>query len=288
MQPPDFPQGDGARPLPPEPFPPPPPRPDLRPGREPHPGDPGWTEPIHRPRRGPRILAFFVVLAVTVAALGGGLVAIERLTAPTSDRSQHRFLDFRLDGSPLRWNACESIHYVINPSIAPQGSVEDVHEAVRRVSRATGIAFSYDGLSDEVPSRLREPYQLERYGERWAPVLIAWVDPDDVDIPFQREGHTAAAVASPTRPLGGAEVFVSGYVAMNLEDQNPPGFAFPGAQGPVLLHELAHVMGLGHVDNEGEIMEPSGGSVTDFGPGDLEGLRQVGREAGCLTTPTPG
>jgi hypothetical protein len=32
-------------------------------------------------------------------------------------------------------------------------------------------------------------------------------------------------------------------------------------------------------------MEPSGGGVVDFGPGDLEGLRQLGRAAGCQTTP---
>jgi hypothetical protein len=225
---------------------------------------------------------------VIVATLGAGLLAIERFTAPASDRSEHAFLDRRLDGSPLRWNACDAIHYAVNPSTAPPGSVEDVHEAVRRVSSATGIAFEYDGLTDEVPSRRRDPYQPARYGDRWAPVLVAWVDPDEVDIPFEREGHTAAGVASPTLPLSGEEVFVSGYVAVNLDDPNPPGFAFPGAQGPVLLHELGHVMGLGHVDNEGEIMEPSGGRVTDFGPGDLEGLRRVGRQAGCLATPPPG
>jgi hypothetical protein len=37
----------------------------------------------------------------------------------------------------------------------------------------------------------------------------------------------------------------------------------------------------------GELMEPSGGGVSDFGPGDLEGLRALGRSAGCLVTPRP-
>jgi hypothetical protein len=228
-----------------------------------------------------------VVLALTVATLGGGLLAIERVIAPDSDASQHGFLGYRMDGSPLRWNPCASIHYVVNPSTAPDGSVEDVHEAVRRVSQATGIAFEYDGLSDEVPSRRRLPLQREEYGERWAPILIAWVDPEDTDIAFERDGHEAAAVASPSRPLTGEEIFVSGFIAMSLDDPNPPGFSWPGAQGPVLLHELGHVMGLAHVDQLGEIMERRGGGVTDYGPGDLEGLRRLGREAGCLTTPTP-
>jgi hypothetical protein len=32
-------------------------------------------------------------------------------------------------------------------------------------------------------------------------------------------------------------------------------------------------------------MEPSGGEMTDFGPGDLEGLEHLGLDQGCLTTP---
>jgi hypothetical protein len=35
-------------------------------------------------------------------------------------------------------------------------------------------------------------------------------------------------------------------------------------------------------------MEPSGGGMTDYGPGDLAGLDDLGRSAGCLTTPRPG
>lgn len=255
-----------------------PPRPDLV--------EPSATERSRR-RYATRVVAFLVVLALTTAAIGGGLLALERLSLPQGDPSQHVFLGLRVDGSPLRWNPCETIHYVINPSAAPEGSVEDVHEAVRRVSRATGITFAYDGLTSEKPTKGRPPLQRDRYGERWAPVLVAWVDPDQTDISFERNGHEAAAVASPTRPLTGEEIFVSGYVALNAEDPNPPGFAWPGAQGPVLLHELGHIMGLAHVRQRGEIMEKSGGGVTDFGPGDLEGLRKLGREAGCLTTPVP-
>ncbi|HSL10647.1 MAG TPA: hypothetical protein VLA82_04980 [Actinomycetota bacterium] len=280
--------------LPPERPPiPTPPRPDVPGSWTPVPagglsvaGAPADAAPARR-RPASRVVAFVAVLALTIATLGGGLLAIERLTRPQSDASQHDFLAFRIDGSPLRWNPCDTIHYVINPSRAPEGSVEDVHEAVRQVSRATGIAFAYDGLTDEVPTRRRQSVQRDRYGERWAPVLIAWVDPDETDIDFERDTHEAAAVAAPARPLTGEELLVTGFVAMNLEDPNPPGFGWPGAQGPVLLHELGHVMGLAHIDTPGEIMEKAGGGVTGFGPGDLEGLRRLGREAGCLTTPEP-
>jgi hypothetical protein len=56
------------------------------------------------------------------------------------------------------------------------------------------------------------------------------------------------------------------------------------------MHELAHVMGLAHVASPDEIMwSPDVSeerlpdlSQTDWGPGDLEGLAALGRDAGCL------
>ncbi|MCY0725732.1 hypothetical protein OVW19_28745, partial [Klebsiella pneumoniae] len=44
----------------------------------------------------------------------------------------------------------------------------------------------------------------------------------------------------------------------------------------ILLHELAHVVGLGHVDDTNELLHPSNSSRIDFGPGDLEGLALLG------------
>ena len=47
-------------------------------------------------------------------------------------------------------------------------------------------------------------------------------------------------MAGPLFPEPGpATIYVSGVVAINVADPNPPGFASPGAQGPVVLHELA-------------------------------------------------
>ncbi len=139
---------------------------------------------------------------------------------------------------------------MVNAALAPPGSIADVHEAVRRVSAATGIAFVYEGTTDEEASIYRDVFQPDRYGDRWAPVLIAWVDPDDSDIPFERGDRVAAGVAVPVIPPTRFEdVYVSGWVAINADDPNPPGFSFPGEQGPVILHELGHLMGLGHVQD---------------------------------------
>ena len=242
-----------------------------------------------RRRRFPR----WVVAVCAILALSMGALAIAPLFEGTEGTEEtggpgFLFLDRTEQGTPTRWNPCDPIHYVVNATLAPPGSIEDVHEAVRRVTAATGIEFDYEGATDEESTIYREAYQPDRYGDRWAPVLIAWVDPDDSDIPFESEDRVAAGVAVPVIPSTRLEdLYVSGWVAINADDPNPPGFSFPGQQGPVILHELGHLMGLGHVRTRGELMHPAGGGVVDFGPGDLEGLRQLGAEGGCFQVMEP-
>jgi hypothetical protein len=237
--------------------------------------------PRHRVRPWAVVVAVVLVLSLAVAAIvplfpeGGVRAGVD-----------YAFLERMGDGSPVRWNPCEPIHYVINASHAPSGSAEDVYEAVRRISQATGIVFVYDGLTDEEASTRRNAFVPERYGDRWAPVLIAWSDPDTSDIPFEHGDEVASGVATPLLPNSSPEeVYVSGWVALNMDDPNPPGFDLPNEQGPVLLHELGHVMGLGHVQVAGELMQGSGGGLVDLGPGDREGLRRLGASEGCVAVP---
>ena len=52
------------------------------------------------------------------------------------------------------------------------------------------------------------------------------------------------------------------------------------------MHELAHLMGLGHVPNgtSGELMQPIyDPSLNGFGPGDLAGLYEVGAAQPCVS-----
>lgn len=260
-----------------------PPRPDVGGGALP-PSERELAPDFFRPRRRSR-------WAVGVSLLLASLVLLSAVIQPLlrawQERGRsHEFTFMAMQGSePIRWNPCEPIHYVINLGAAPAGSLEDVQAATLELSKATGIVFAYDGLSDEVPALHRDPYQPDRYGERWAPVLIGWVDPTKSSFDFEPGGREAAGIAGPLTPGALQDIYVSGDVAINAADPNPPGFASAGSQGPVLLHELAHVLGLGHVKVQGELMESSGGGVTGFGPGDLEGLRELGRSSGCLTTP---
>jgi hypothetical protein len=231
------------------------------------------------------VVAVCVLLALSLGAVG--LAPLFQGAKPTEGRG-YLFLDRTDQGTPTRWNPCAPIHYVVNASLAPPDSIADVHEAVSRISAATGIPFEYEGITDEEASISRDPYQPDRYGARWAPVLIAWTDPEDSDIPFESGDRIAAGVAVPVIPPTRLEdVYVSGWIAINADDPNPPGFDLPGEQGPVILHELGHLMGLGHVKTVGELMNPSGGGVTDLAAGDREGLRELGASGGCIRVMEP-
>ena len=235
----------------------------------------------------PAVVALLVVAALLAAAVAPIFRSTDVQPRAVGPKGDYSYI-LTTGDDPVRWNPCEPIHYVLSRDGLTASAIEDVHGAIGRITDVTGIEFTYDGLTDEEPRRRRLSYQPGRYGDRWAPVLIAWVHPDETDIPFSDEGHDAAAVASPQLPDdGNGDVYVSGWVALDVEDPNPSGFGFPGMQGPVVLHELGHVLGLGHAELNGNLMEPSGGGVTSFGPGDLAGLEHLGRDAGCLPTPPP-
>lgn len=170
---------------------------------------------------------------------------------------------------PVGWDPCEPIRYSINPAGAPQGGRQLVDNALERTSAVTGLAFEDAGDTD------RRPFtgQFVPFGDR--PVVIGWGDPQEFP-------ELAGAVAglgggSAREGVTGRRYYVSGGVVLDTEAFTDTAIAqAPRVMEAIVLHEVAHVVGLGHVSEPMELMFDSNGGQVDFGPGDLEGLARLG------------
>ena len=195
----------------------------------------------------------------------------------------YRFVAHQSDGAtPVAYDPCRPVHYVIRRQGEPAGGDQIITDAVLRVSQATGLRFVYDGATSEAPSRQRASYQPDRYGNRWAPVLISWVTPNEnPDFAADVTGEGGSThTGLPNRP----SAFVTGAVELDAGQltrvlQRPGGNRVVRA---VVLHELGHLVGLDHVTAANQLMYPqTRPGVTDFGAGDLTGLAALGRGT-CL------
>ncbi|HWC24634.1 MAG TPA: matrixin family metalloprotease [Flexivirga sp.] len=178
---------------------------------------------------------------------------------------------------PVAWDPCRPIHLVVNGAAAPRGSDQLLREATAQVSSATGLQFVFDGPTTEAPSRDRAPQDNDRYGNRWSPVLVAWTDPAVVP---DLAGSVAGLAGPEEAPyyVASQEHWVSGRVNLDGPDlaevlKRPGGW---GRARAVVMHELGHLVGMAHVHEPTELMYPEATAQTAFGPGDQEGLRQLG------------
>ncbi|TLM72752.1 matrixin family metalloprotease [Pseudarthrobacter sp. NamB4] len=196
---------------------------------------------------------------------------------PAMGSDSYRFLAVNADGKPVGYSPCRPLHYVVNDRLAPAGAQQLVTEAISTISAATGIQFVHDGATDEQPSPQRPPYQPDAYGERWAPLLIAWTTPETAP---QLKGKVIGTGGSTHFSYdGGPKTFVTGGLdldAPQIADEllNPDGHLYARA---VILHELSHVMGLDHVDDPAQLMYPEIGTPEGLSPGDLNGLYELGK-----------
>ena len=248
--------------------------------------------PTRRRVGGPSLLLLVlcgVALLVGALAMGRVRAAAELgqvLTVTTDATAEQGWGPTYVDeqGRPARWDPCTAIPYVVQSAWAPEHGRRDLAEALARLSAASGLRFVDEGDTDEVPRRDRSAYQPERYGERWAPLLVGWVPPAATDIELG-DGVQGVSLSLAVANEGGPSL-VSGQVVLDAEHRLASGFGPGTTDGEVLLHELAHAVGLGHVQDPTQVMYPqTTNSESAFGAGDRRGLAAVGAAAGCHPAP---
>lgn len=199
---------------------------------------------------------------------------------PVTTEGSYAFLHVDPDGGPVGYDPCRPVRYVVRPDGMPPSGQVLIDDAIGVVSAATGLVFEYAGTTDEAPAVERAVIQPERYGDVWAPVLIAWSD--ETTMP-DLAGEVAGLGGSAAVPGsdGSGQWLAAGRLVLDTADitallERQDGYAQARV---IVVHELAHVLGLDHVQDPGELMAPVSSAVTALGPGDRQGLALVGQVA---------
>ena len=198
---------------------------------------------------------------------------------PPPEGGAHAFVSFQPDGvTPVAYDPCRPVHYVIRPDSAPPGGEELVREAVARISQVTGLQFVYRGATDEAPGPERELFQPDRYGRRWAPVLIAW-ETEEAEPGARRRrrrrGRQRAGV--PRRGPTGLPHRHRLAGRPPVRRRSSAAAAAGASRGRSSCTSWATSWAWAHVDDEQQLMFPEARrEVPDFAAGDLTGLAVLG------------
>lgn len=195
------------------------------------------------------------------SAEGGRMRAAVPLPDPP-DIDSYAFIDEVDSGEPVTFDPCRAIHYVIHdPYDLGDTGRDAITDAVTEVSAATGMAFVFDGYTDEKPSPSRT-LRMPQYDRQWAPVLISWSDPEET--PRLEGGIVGLGGPRESDRPATRRSWVTGAIELDAPTlgrwiTDPRRRA--DAHG-VIVHELGHVLGADHPQADDQLMSASNGPGT--------------------------
>lgn len=246
--------------------------------------------------------AGFAVLTVlvTATALVTPMVIGDNADAAGDSYKVQSWVDPDGGHHRVRWNPCQKITYAVNPQLAGHSSaarssaITDVKRAFHRASKRAGLSFKYTGRTNELPQNTSGKSWSER--QHSAEIVVAWVDQSR---PKYRSNLLTRSGSGYASGVGGwmlrgwtdnsgrwRAAVGRGFVVLNAA-HNPRyerGFGSGVTRGALLLHEIGHSLGLGHVGTTREIMYPTmlSRQHSSYKSGDERGLTKVGRRQGCI------
>ena len=171
---------------------------------------------------------------------------------------------------PVGWDPCSPIRYEVNPTGAPAGGHALIDSAIERASAATGLVFESQGATD------RRPFTNDfvPLGTK-QPVVIAWADPGELP---ELDGDVAGiGGGAAEQGVMGRRYYVTGAIALDTDAFTTTTIEQrPRTMEAIVLHEVAHVVGLDHVSEPTELMAERNTGQVELGPGDREGLARLG------------
>lgn len=190
------------------------------------------------------------------------------VVGPKVGSSHYSILGTDAAGDPITYDPCRSVHYVINPSGAPADYLDFIDPAIDKAQSASGLKFVYDGLS-------RDTWSEHTHATKDEPVLLSFPSSLDSKADADAVGLGGSAFLKSTHP--GHSHYATGQIALLRSwFRKQSARHKTAAEQSVVMHELGHVIGLGHVRDRQQVMYPKSHGQTEYGNGDLAGLAKLG------------
>lgn len=196
---------------------------------------------------------------------------------PPADHSSYSFSRTFANGSPHRFSSCRIVRWQISSSNAPAGAEELLKLAFAKTEAATGIDFEFAGWTSETVDTRVSNTANYRDGGLWKPILV------DFGLQPQNSSMCGSAGCGYMYTINGQ--IVSGALIMNKS--LPMAWGEPNGLGEVAIHEIGHVVGLGHISDSDQVMYPYASTLTEYHSGDLRGLWYVGIGSAALAPINP-